>query len=91
MIAEIALIAGVGAVVYTVADHENVLPWSAMANGSKKWFWEKPPFAPAPPPAARFARPTPITSEQAHLQKVKMEAEQARQWAIKQSKYRVTA
>jgi len=53
MIAEIAFAAGIGATIYTGLDHENLLPWSKTADGTKKWWWEKVPFVPAIP-SARF-------------------------------------
>jgi len=40
MIVEIALIAGLGTLAVTVADHENLF----QQNPTKLWFWERPPF-----------------------------------------------
>ena len=71
MLFEVLAVAGVGAVTYTILDHENVLPWSAMPNGSKKFWWEKQPFV--QPPAATFARPTMLRpTPQTPEQKIKM-------------------
>jgi hypothetical protein len=39
MIEEIAVVGVIGAIAYTVADHENVLPWAP--NPEKKFWWER--------------------------------------------------
>jgi hypothetical protein len=56
MLGEIILVGGISAIAYTVADHENVLPWAP--NPEKKFWWER--IFPQPA-AARIIRPTPIT------------------------------
>lgn len=60
MIAEALLIGGIGAVAVTVADHENLF----QTNPTKLWWWERPPFKPAPPAATinRAFQPQPHLS-----------------------------
>jgi len=52
MIVEILALTGIGVAAYTVADHENVLPWAP--NPLKQFWWERPPFAQLPAARARF-------------------------------------
>jgi hypothetical protein len=74
MIAEILAVVGIGGVTYASLDHENLLPWSATVDGSKRWFWEKPPFAPQTPAVgARLNQPIqPRLSPAQELQQARM-------------------
>ena len=88
MIAELALVGGLGAIAVTVADHENLF----QQNPLKQWWWERPPFAPAPP-AARATIPIQrprLSPEQAWKEQVALEQKLEWQTAQRSSKYIVT-
>jgi hypothetical protein len=71
MLMEIALVSGVSALAYTIADHENVLPWAP--NPEKKFWWERPPFSATPIARTTVARPTP---QMTPIQKITMAQEE---------------
>jgi hypothetical protein len=52
MIGKIAIVGAVGVALYTVLDHENILPWAN--NPNKGWWWERI----VPATTARASMPT---------------------------------
>jgi hypothetical protein len=103
MLGEIILVGGISAIAYTVADHENVLPWAP--NPQKLFWWER--IFPQPAAAAvrtQAIRPTLLSGEQRIKQAqqaignaqreivegVKQQTLEARQVQSRQSKYVIT-
>ncbi len=89
MLMEVLAISGIGTVAYSLLDHENMLPWSAMANGTKKWWWEKQPFVQPPPTVRAPLRPA-LTTEQQHALKVQQQQAEELAEARRQSKYTIS-
>jgi hypothetical protein len=103
MLGEIILVGGISAIAYTVADHENVLPWAP--NPEKKFWWERI----FPQPAAAAVRTQtmvrPLSGEQRIKQAqatmgeaqreiargVEQQIQEAKQVQSRQSKYVLTA